>query len=186
MRARTRETSLAMPRRATPLPCALSTSGGSRMDASSSTGTNSIHSTSSSKSAQCRLLASRHEAAVPEAHKTEQPSMPLDKLIAVGLPIALGVVMIGAGAVNFIGPRSIRASFARWGYPPGFHRVTGGLEITAGLLLLIPATSRAGAIGSVVILLAAVMTLIRYRNWTHLPGAVVLTAVAVAAATIRG
>ena len=73
--------------------------------------------------------------------------MPLDKLIAVGLPIALGVVMIGAGAVNFIGPRSIRASFARWGYPPGFHRVTGGLEITAGLLLLIPASSRAGAIG---------------------------------------
>jgi len=46
--------------------------------------------------------------------------MPLDKLIAVGLPIALGVVMIGAGAVNFIGPRSIRASFARWGYPPVF------------------------------------------------------------------
>jgi len=69
---------------------------------------------------------------------------------------------------------------------PRFHRVTGGLEITAGLLLLIPATSRAGAIGSVVILLAAVMTLIRYRDWTHLPGAVVLTAVAVAAATIRG
>jgi len=73
--------------------------------------------------------------------------MPLDKLIAVGLPIALGVVMIGAGAVNFIGPRSIRDSFARWGYPLGFHRVTGGLEMTAGLLLLIPASSRAGAIG---------------------------------------
>jgi hypothetical protein len=58
--------------------------------------------------------------------------------------------------------------------------------MTAGLLLLIPATARAGAIGSVVILLAAVMTLIRYRHWTHLPGAVVLTAVAVAAATIPG
>ena len=43
--------------------------------------------------------------------------------------------MIGAGAVNFIGPRSIRDSFARWGYPLGFHRVTGGLEMTAGLLL---------------------------------------------------
>ena len=38
--------------------------------------------------------------------------------------------------------------------------MTGGLEMTAGLLLLIPATSRAGAIGSVAILLAAVMTLI--------------------------
>jgi hypothetical protein len=62
--------------------------------------------------------------------------------------------------------------------------VTGGLEVTAGVLLLIPATSRAGAIGSVAILLAAVMTLIRHRDWKHLPGAVALTAVAVAV-TIR-
>ena len=58
--------------------------------------------------------------------------------------------------------------------------------MTAGLLLLIPATSRAGAIGSVMILLAAVIPSSAIRDWTHLPGAVVLTAVAVAAATIRG
>jgi membrane protein HdeD len=111
--------------------------------------------------------------------------MQIGKLIAVWLPIALGIVMMGAGAVNIVGPGSVRDSFARWGYPAGFHRVTGGLEVTAGLLLLIPATSRAGAIGSVAILLAAVMTVIRHRDWTHLPGAVVLTAVAVAV-TIRG
>jgi uncharacterized membrane protein YphA (DoxX/SURF4 family) len=111
--------------------------------------------------------------------------MQVDKLMAVWLPIALGIVMIGAGAVNFVGPGSVRDSFARWGYPAGFHRVTGGLEVTAGVLLLIPATSRAGAIGSVAILLAAVMTLIRHRDWKHLPGAVALTAVAVAV-TIRG
>jgi len=111
--------------------------------------------------------------------------MPIDKLIAVWLPIALGVVMIGAGLVNFVGPGSVRDSFARWGYPAGFHRVTGGLEVTAGALLLIPATSRAGAIGSVAILLAAVMTLIRHRDWKHFPGAVVLTAIAMAV-TILG
>ena len=111
--------------------------------------------------------------------------MEVVKLIAVWLPIALGIVMIGAGAVNLVGPESVRDSFARWGYPAGFHRVTGGLEAIAGLLLLIPVTSRAGAIGSVVILVAAVITLIRHRDWGHLPGAVVLTAVAVAV-TIRG
>jgi uncharacterized membrane protein YphA (DoxX/SURF4 family) len=111
--------------------------------------------------------------------------MQVDKLIAVWLPIVLGIAMIGAGAVNIVGPESIRDSFARWGYPAGFHRVTGGFEVTAGALLLIPATSRAGAIGSVAILLAAVMTLIRHRDWKHLPSAVVLTAVA-AAVTIRG
>ena len=74
--------------------------------------------------------------------------MQVGKLVAVWLPIVLGIVMIGAGAVNLVGPGSVRDSFARWGYPAGFHRVTGGLEVTAGLLLLIPATSRAGAIGS--------------------------------------
>jgi uncharacterized membrane protein YphA (DoxX/SURF4 family) len=87
-------------------------------------------------------LASRRNAANPAANK-EQASMQVDKLIAVWLPIVLGIVMIGAGAVNLVGPESVRDSFARWGYPAGFHRVTGGLEVTAGVLLLIPATSRA-------------------------------------------
>ena len=42
-----------------------------------------------------------------------------------------------------------------------------------------------GGDGRVVILLAAIMTLIRHRDWSHLPGAVVLAAVAGAVA-IRG
>jgi uncharacterized membrane protein YphA (DoxX/SURF4 family) len=111
--------------------------------------------------------------------------MPVVKLFAVGLPIALGAVMIGAGTVNFVGSRSVRESFVRWGYPAGFHRMTGGLEVVAGLLLLVPATWWAGAIGSVVILVAAVITLIRCREWGHLPGAVVLTAAAVVAVAVR-
>jgi uncharacterized membrane protein YphA (DoxX/SURF4 family) len=112
--------------------------------------------------------------------------MPIVKLFAVGLPIALGLVMIGAGAVNFVGPQSVRDSFAHWGYPAGFHRVTGGLEVLAGLLLLVPATWWAGATGSIVILSAAAMTLIRCREWSHLPGAVVLIAAAIAAIAIHG
>jgi uncharacterized membrane protein YphA (DoxX/SURF4 family) len=112
--------------------------------------------------------------------------MPVVKLFAVGLPIALGVVMVGAGTVNFVGPRSVRESFARWGYPAGFHRLTGGLEVMAGLLLLVPATWWAGAIGSVVILVAAAMTVIRCREWSHLPGAVVLMAAAVGMLAIHG
>lgn len=111
--------------------------------------------------------------------------MPVVKMIAVGLSIALGVVMIGAGVVNFAGSETVRDSFARWGYPAGFHRVTGGLEVAAGLLLLIPATSRFGAVGSAAILLAAVATLIQHRDWPQLPGAVVLTAAAMAAMAIH-
>lgn len=112
--------------------------------------------------------------------------MPIIKLIAFGLPIALGVVMIGAGVANFIGPTSVRQSFARWGYPVGFHRVTGGLEVGAGFLLLVPTTARVGAVASAAILLAAVATLIRHRDWGHLPGAAILTAAAAAALAIHG
>jgi len=130
-------------------------------------------------------LASRDDAADLSSQQDEDKAMPAGEFIAIGLPIALGVVMIGAGVANFIGPRSVRDSFKRWGYSAGFHRVTGGLEAIAGLLLLIPASSWVGAIGSVVILTAAVITLIRHRDWGHLPGAVVLTAMAVAV-TIRG
>jgi len=93
--------------------------------------------------------------------------------------------MIGAGGVNFASPSSVRKSFARWAYPARFHRLTGGLEVAAGLLLLIPATSRVGGIGSAIILLAAVATLIRFRDWGHLPGAVLLMAAAGAAVAIH-
>ena len=102
------------------------------------------------------------------------------------LAIALGIVMMGAGGVNFAGQMSVRESFTRWGYPAGFHKVTGGLEVVAGLLLLIPATSHAGAVGSVMILMTAMITLIRHRDWGHLPGAVVLTAGGAAVIAFQG
>jgi len=104
--------------------------------------------------------------------------MSASQMITTFLPIALGVVMIGAGVVNFVGPSSVRQSFARWGYPAGFHRVTGGLEVVTGLLLIVPVTAWFGALGSIAILLSAVVTLIRFRDWGHLPGAIALAALA--------
>ena len=103
-RVRTTETSSATPRRAMPSPCARSTSGGSRTDASSSIGTSSTPSTSSSRSAPCRRRNNRHDRATPNGPQNEDQAVPVVKLIAVGLPIALGAVMIGAGGVNFAGP----------------------------------------------------------------------------------
>ena len=111
--------------------------------------------------------------------------MSLIRFIAVGLPIALGVVMIGHGGVTFAGPSSVRENFARWGYPAGFHLVIGVLEVVVGLLLLIPVTSRVGAIGSAMIVLAAVAMQIRSGDREHLPLAVVLMAASVAAIAIH-
>jgi uncharacterized membrane protein YphA (DoxX/SURF4 family) len=111
--------------------------------------------------------------------------MPVIKLISVGLPMVLGVVMIGHGAVTFAGPPSVRENFARWGYPAGFHLMSGVLEVVMGLLLLIPVTTRVGAIGSAMIVLAAVAVQIRSGDWANLPVAVVLMAASVAAIAIQ-
>ena len=93
--------------------------------------------------------------------------------------------MIGPGGVTFAGPPLVRENFALWGYPAGFHLVTGVLGVVVGLLLLIPVTARVGAIGSAIFMLAAVATLIRSRDWGHLPGAAVLMAASVAAIAIH-
>jgi uncharacterized membrane protein YphA (DoxX/SURF4 family) len=111
--------------------------------------------------------------------------MPVIKLISVGLPIALGVVMIGHGGVTFAGPPLVRENFARWGYPAGFHLVQGVLEVVVGLLLLIPVTSQVGAIASAMIVLAAVVIQIRSGDWGNLPFAAVLMAASVAAIAIH-
>ena len=58
--------------------------------------------------------------------------------------------------------------------------------MVVGLLLVIPVTSRVGAIGSTIFMLAAVATLIRSRDWGHLPVAAVLMAVSAAAIAIHG
>jgi hypothetical protein len=42
----------------------------------------------------------------------------------VDCAVEIGGVMIGPGVVNFVGPRSVRDSFARWGYPAGRHRAS--------------------------------------------------------------
>ncbi|WP_010187795.1 DoxX family protein [Sphingomonas sp. PAMC 26605] len=107
------------------------------------------------------------------------------KLIVAWLPVALGVVMIGTGAANFAGPPLALKNFALWGYPAGFHRVAGSLGVMLGVLLIVPVTARVGAIGSTIFMLVAIATLIRSRDWGHLPGAAVLMAALVAAIVIQ-
>jgi uncharacterized membrane protein YphA (DoxX/SURF4 family) len=111
--------------------------------------------------------------------------MPVLKLISVGLPVALGLVMVGHGGVTFAGPTSVRENFARWGYPAGFYVVTVVLEMLVGLLLLIPVTSRVGGFGSAIVVLSAIAMQIRGGDWENLPAALALMAASVAAIVIH-
>lgn len=114
--------------------------------------------------------------------------MPAIELLAAGLLTALAVVMTGTGALNLAGPVIWRARTSRSGvYPAGFHRAAGGPETGAGagVLLMIPATSRVGAAGSATFMLLAIATLIRSRDCGHLPGAALLMTAAAAAIAIH-
>lgn len=71
---------------------------------------------------------------------------------------------VGA-AINFIAPTSIRADYARWGYPGWFHYVTALLELAVALQLLFPATRLQGAALGALVMLAAVGTTLTHREY---------------------
>jgi hypothetical protein len=54
-----------------------------------------------------------------------------------------------------------------------------------GFLLMVAVTAQVGAIGSAIFMLVALATLIRSRDWGHLPGAAILMAALVTAIVIH-
>jgi hypothetical protein len=73
-----------------------------------------------------------------------------------------------AGFVNALGAAGAKANFVRWGYPAWFCHLTGGLEIAVAVLVAIPASREAGLILGAAIIAAAVLTVVRHREFTHL------------------
>ena len=98
--------------------------------------------------------------------------------LAAVLALLLAVALFGAGAFNLAGGASVKQGFVRWGFPPWWNLVTGGLELLAALLLAVPATRLAGLLLGSAILLAAVGTVLRHRDYGHLPPGIALTTLA--------
>jgi hypothetical protein len=74
----------------------------------------------------------------------------------------------GAGLVNAIGTPVTQGNFARWGYPRWWGRLTGALEMVSAVLIALPATRLVGLALGAVIIGAAVLTVLRHREFTHL------------------
>ncbi|WP_213991225.1 DoxX family protein [Sodalis sp. dw_96] len=74
----------------------------------------------------------------------------------------------GAGLVNAIGTVATRSDFARWGYPRWWGRFTGGLEIMSAVLIALPISRMVGLAMGAVIIAAAVLTVLRHRDFMHL------------------
>ena len=80
----------------------------------------------------------------------------------------LAAGFFGAGLVNAISAPSTQSSFVRWGYPRWWGRLTGGLEMLTAVLLALPGSRNAGLILGAVIIAAAVLTVLRHREFSHL------------------
>jgi DoxX-like family len=74
----------------------------------------------------------------------------------------------GAGLFNAIGTPRTQGDFARWGYPHWWSFFTGGLEIISAVLIALPAGRIVGLALGAVIIAAAVMTVLRHRDLSHL------------------
>lgn len=79
-----------------------------------------------------------------------------------------GAAFLGAGIYNAVGTTSTRNSFVRWGYPAWWCYLTGALEVLAALLLAVPVARQAGLILGTAIIGAAVVTVLRHREFSHL------------------
>ena len=74
----------------------------------------------------------------------------------------------GAGVFNALGTSSTQESFVRWGYPRWWCRVTGASEIVVAALIAVTITRPIGLILGAVIIAAAIFTVLRHREWSHL------------------
>ncbi|MDL2404438.1 DoxX family protein [Rhizobium calliandrae] len=96
----------------------------------------------------------------------------------------LVAAFFGAGLVNAIGTSEARSGFVRWGYPRWWGIFTGGLEILSAVLIALPVSRTIGVVLGAIIVAAALLTVLRHREYSHLaPLSVFITLIALAAAS---
>ena len=76
--------------------------------------------------------------------------------------------LLGAGFYNAIGTSATQGSFVRWGYPRWWGSLTGGLEMVSAVLIALPASRVVGLMQGAAIILAAVLTVLRHREFRTL------------------
>jgi DoxX-like family len=88
--------------------------------------------------------------------------------------------VVNTFAVKVVGPE-----YRGWGYPDWFHFVSGGLDLAVSLLLLSPVTARWGVVLGCGIMVVAIATVIRFREYRRaLPPFTVLVLLVIAGSSM--
>jgi DoxX-like family len=90
---------------------------------------------------------------------------------------------LGAGLFTAIGTSGTQSDFARWDYPRWWSILTGGLEIMSAVLIAPPLSRIVGLTLGAIIIAAAVLTVLRHRDFLHLVPLSVFVALIALAAT---
>lgn len=97
--------------------------------------------------------------------------MRLPSLLQSVLPALLNGALVAfftlGGAMNLFPPETIRRDYARWGYPQGFHMITGGLELLAAALMAVPRSRSLGRGCAALVMLGALTTLLFHAEYSH-------------------
>jgi uncharacterized membrane protein YphA (DoxX/SURF4 family) len=103
--------------------------------------------------------------------------------ILPGVPVAiLTVAFLIAGIINLAGRGTVKADFARWGFPAGFNLICGGFELVGAVLLLSSSTRPWGLALLAAVMAGAIFVLLRRREpLSHLAPALAIAAVLVLA-----
>lgn len=92
-------------------------------------------------------------------------------MIGIGIVDVLSWLLVAfflLGAVlNAFPSAGLRANYKGWGYPDWFHYVTAILELAAAALLAFGATRLPGAMLGAAVMLAAMVTVLRHREYAH-------------------
>jgi len=99
--------------------------------------------------------------------------------VANAMAWLLALAFAGAGLFNAIGGASVQAQFLRWGYPAWWNFVTAALEMLGAALLVLPETRLWGLALLAILMIAAIATVARRREYGHLPPAMALAALTV-------